>query len=269
MWPVLLPLLACSGGTLRVDPDALEVCEDPTLREPPPEWVDIPGATFRMGTDPPVIADEGPAHDVTVAPFQIQRHEVTVEQFETCVRVGHCSPRPPGDGCLEGEANARFPVNCLDHDRAWQVCKWLGGRLPSESEWEWAASGGRADAEYPWGSAPPDCTRSNTNQGDGVYSCDSGGLWEVCTHPAGDTPQGVCDMGGNVIEWLYDWYRPYDVHPRDGSPQETMDYELRVMRGGGVGSDVVPRVRQRTFHDPHFGYPGSGARCVRPIKAPR
>ncbi len=233
----------------------------------PSFWVPIPAGTFLMGTDPPYDDDEAPAHWVDVPAFALMRHEVTVAQYNACEHAGACTPRSVEGGCLDRDQLDR-PANCLDYDQAGQVCAFLGGRRPTESEWEYAASSGGLPYEYPWGDEPPDCTRANMNQPNGWGSCDDAHLWEVCTHPAGDTPWGLCDMGGNAFEWIEDWHNDYAIHPTDGSAQTVMLFNFRGMRGGGVNSDVLPRVRERTFHEPSFTYSGMGVRCAMDLAPP-
>ncbi|MEZ4317754.1 MAG: SUMF1/EgtB/PvdO family nonheme iron enzyme [Myxococcota bacterium] len=261
-----LLLLAACTGPVDTDPLPLDTSEafetDVSVEEP---WVLIPGGTFLMGSaGPDAEYDEQPQHEVTVGRFAILRHEVLVSDYAGCVADGVCTL--PDPGCFDPSTPPNTPMTCIDWIKAADVCWWLGGRLPSESEWEFAAtSRGTADTEYPWGDEPYDCTRANTGLAeDGGASCGSGeGPWLPCTHPAGDTPLGLCEMGGNVFEWTADFYwDDYTGHPTDGSARTDMLFDFRVMRGGGVGSIVEPRVRERTYHPTDFYYGGMGARCA-------
>ncbi|MCO4743311.1 MAG: formylglycine-generating enzyme family protein [Proteobacteria bacterium] len=233
----------------------------PVLAEP---WVYMPGSTFWMGTEAPADQTrEEPRHQVTVPSFAIMRHEATMGEYTACEDAGGCTARP--DSCYDN-SNPNLPANCLDYAQAGAFCSWFGGRLPTESEWEYAATSRGTDAEYPWGNEAPDCTRVNVGDGQGTASCNSEGVWEVCTHPLGNTSDGICEMGGNVYEWVEDWYwSSYTDHPTDGSARTDMNNEFRVMRGGAIGSGAPPRSRHRNFHPPDFWYGGMGVRCVKDL----
>lgn len=227
------------------------------LEEP---WVLMIGGSFLMGTpDSANLPEESPEHTVTLPHFAIMRHEALTGDYTECVDDGVCPTRP--DGC-PSTTDPNLPANCLDWEMAGAFCGWAGGRLPSESEWEYAATSRGLPVEYPWGDEAPDCTRANVIDGN-LSSCDGGGLWEPCTHPNGDTPLGLCDVSGNVFEWVQDWYwGGYIDHPTDGSAREDMLWEFRAMRGGAIGTSAVPRVRLRTFHAPDFFFGGMGVRCA-------
>jgi serine/threonine-protein kinase len=87
-------------------------------------------------------------------------------------------------------------------------CAWDRGRLPSAVEWIRVAAGleGR---EYPWGNSQPDEKRANFNM-------KVGNPTPVGLYPAGDTPEGVVDMAGNVWEWVEDWYEEDKVRTLHG-----------------------------------------------------
>lgn len=250
-------LLACTSGSPGLDSD--DSSSDSggviALEEP---WVYMVGGDFWMGTEAPAPEPrEEPRHIVSMPDFGIMRHEVTVTQYTECVDDGACAPMT----CASSGPN--HPVICVDWDAAVTFCEWYGGRLPSESEWEYAATSRGGAHEYPWGDEEPDCTRVNAGDGDGTPSCNNEGLWEVCTHPLGDTDQGLCEMGGNAYEWVEDWYwSNYEGHPTDGSAQLTAQNEFKVMRGGAVGSAATTRTRYRQFHEGDFSYGGLGVRCA-------
>ena len=103
-------------------------------------------------------SDERPAHDVHVAPFSLGKTEVTAAQYRKCVDAGACTAPDNGANCNSTKFDRDNPVNCVDWNQARKFAEWVGGALPSEAQWEYAArSGGRAQ-KYPWGDVPePSC----------------------------------------------------------------------------------------------------------------
>ena len=100
-------------------------------------------------------ADEHPAHTLTLPGFCMQRLEVTVADYQTCLNAGVCTPTGTDAQCnLNQSGRGTHPVNCVDFTQATSYCAFIGARLPTEPEWEYAARGidGR---KYPWGNAPP------------------------------------------------------------------------------------------------------------------
>ncbi|MEZ4236267.1 MAG: SUMF1/EgtB/PvdO family nonheme iron enzyme [Myxococcota bacterium] len=219
-------------------------------------WTRICGGVYVMGDD--AVSEHAPAHRVSVPTFDLMTAEITVADYAACADAGACPPVPIADPqCqLDDPALAR---NCLDWFAARDFCAWVGGRLPSEAEWEYAARSGGRDDVFPWGDDEPDCARAQL----GCADCEEH-VAPVCSHPDGDTAQGVCDLAGNAIEWVQDnWHPSYDEAPLDGSAWMEPDTDCRVLRGGGVGSCVSPAARERVCHEPEFSYAGSGARCAR------
>ena len=215
------------------------------------EWVPISGGTFLMGgPEDTLYTNQLPIHEVTVPSFEITRTEVTAAQYRCCYLEGSCTePQPPGytpdtddpsaslENCnwdLQEEDNR--PINCVNWQQAVDFCAWAGGRLPSEAEWEYAARNQGQDVTYPWGEEEPSCDLCIMNEAMGMPGCDEERTWDVCSKPAGNTGQGLCDMAGNVHEWIQDCYHTtYEGAPDDGSAWQTeCDSEsgIVVLRSG-------------------------------------
>ena len=245
--------------------------DDPTTLE----WVELDGGTYLQGntSDLAMYYDETPAHDVSVPTFQMMKTEVTCSQYAQCVLDGTCEEplvaipdSPSGANCnwlVWGRDD--HPVNCLDVYEAEAYCAWIGGRLPSESEWEYAARSRGKDNEYPWGDAEPSCDYAVMYSTEGVEGCGTGHTWPVCSKAAGNTEQGLCDMGGNVMEWMPDcFYASYTNAPTDGSAWVVGSCEDQVLRGGCYKSAFTSiRTRARGYK-PSFGLADyMGFRCAK------
>jgi len=214
------------------------------------DWVQIAGGTFAMGWNDGL--HQAPVHDVSVPSFEIGRTEVTVDQYRACVDAGACSAPDTDQGCNWGvSGRGDHPVNCVKWTQARSYAEWAGGRLPSEAEWEYAArSGGEARA-WPWGDQEASC--SYAVMYGGGNGCGEESTWAVCSKPAGNTDQGLCDMAGNAGEWVEDCHQEsYTGAPADGSARTSCSGHIRqvVGRGGAWVSSSPSNVRA-TFR---FGY---------------
>jgi len=267
-------ILGLAAATFGAPPSADDRCETTFRCDRGICWVTVCGGDFNMGSpasDPLRNNDEQPVHRVSVPTFEIMQTEITNAQYRKCVAAGACSQAPAGDlpqHC--NTTNPYLPRVCLDYDMATNFCAWAGGRLPSESEWEFAArSRGQADRPYPWGKEPPNCERAVVRcPKESLVCSDPDKVAPVCSRPAGHTEQGLCDMAGNAFEWVADWqHHSYRKHPTDGSAwTEHASPKWRLMRGGGIGSCADVRTTNRTWHEPEFFYGGMGARCARSYK---
>ena len=195
------------------------------------EWCRVSAGPFRMGSDParayPPGADEGPRHVVLVAPFRIGRSPVTNGQYALFVReTRHRAPSSWPDGTVP-PGQDDVPVTYVSWHDAGAFCAWAGVRLPSEAEWEAAASGGDGRL-WPWGDVPPDRTRA-------VFDAGIGGPAVAGQLEASAAPCGALDMAGNVAEWVASAYAPY---PSGGGGDAS---EPRVVRGGSYihGADAL------------------------------
>ena len=147
-----------------------------------------------------------------IKPFELAKSEVTIAQYRACVEAGVCSPVDAK--CLSASAlpaGDDHPARCVDWNQARIFSEWVGGRLPSEAEWEYAARGGGKKQTVPWGDKTPSCAHASFSDA----SCGKPAVFPVCDKPLGNTAQGLCDMSGNVAEWVADIYHiSYQGAPR-------------------------------------------------------
>lgn len=211
--------------------------ESPTLTyvERPPYWalprVPDPPATFLPGRR--VRLDK---------PVWIDRTEVTVDDYRKCVAAGVCDP-PEGDPnqCTYFMPYSdQLPVNCVSWFDAMLYCAFVGKRLPTSMEWEKAARGSDGRI-YPWGNVRPRVE-------DAVFAAKT--PQPVCSRlPRGDGPYGICDLAGNVFEWLLDRY--------DGPTEE------RLLAGGAWYFHGWYLAAYYRFHDyPFVRFETDGFRCA-------
>ncbi len=234
------------------------------------DWVAFSGGIFQMGSDRE--SREQPIHTVTVPAFEITRTEVTASQYAACFDSGACSLEPLGyqpyhnwEGGRPKTGRENHPVNTVDWFAATDFCQWAGGRLTTEAEWEYAAKSCGRDITYPWGDERATCQyavmMNETSDG-----CGAGTTMEVCSKPAGNTEQGLCDMAGNVAEWVEDDFEDhYEGAPTDGSARiDTPRSSARALRGGGF-RDVFRSTTATYRTNPGAINPGAdvGIRCAR------
>jgi formylglycine-generating enzyme len=173
---------------------------------------------------------ERPARRVHVGTFGLDRTEVTHASWSRCVSAGRCAPpRLPA-------SDARFtapelPVAGVAAEEAEAYCRWVGGRLPTEQEWEKAARGVGGARRFPWGRS---YHARLANHGRPPIRPDPGDghRWAapVGSYPDGASPYGVLDMAGNVYEWTASRPSPSDFEALGLEAQDPGAY--RVLRGG-------------------------------------
>jgi formylglycine-generating enzyme required for sulfatase activity len=201
----------------------------------PPDlgWVLVLPGTFAMGCvpgDADCGPEELPRHPVTIShAFELMAAEVTVAQFRLFTRATGATA-PPAPRFPQADDH---PVVNVSWDDADAFCAWAGGQLPTEAAWELAARAGESTHLYPWGDTP-----SHDRANYGADECCSGlavgeDRWEntapVRSFPA--NPYGLFDMGGNVWEWVADWFAPYPAGPVT-DPTGPPSGALHLVRGG-------------------------------------
>lgn len=259
-----------------------------------PELVRLPGGEFQMGgaaevpedgrswleklfssaQTPAAESDEFPARRVKLSPFAIGKYEVTNREFEEFMPEhreyrSSFSWRDNEPVIYVSWMDAARYCNFLSRkhglkpaydERTWKIDRTADGfRLPTEAEWEYAASGRGENRLYPWGNTKMEPKHGNIsfdpmNQSAVLRSQPGGGVTVVGSFPAGASRDGIMDLAGNVAEWCSDAYHleyPSEtVDPLDERPSP-----YRSIRGGSWGYyGMSQRTKDREFNSP--GYPG-------------
>ena len=238
---------ACASGTTCATDYAFKngVCED--------MFVSIPGGTYT-----PTLAGSTP---VTLKPFRISKTETTVAQyyifdesgtsqigdFDISSNNSRCNYTPD-----DIEDKKDHPMNCVSWYGANNYCAWIGGRLPTVQEWEYAAMHDGTQARqitYPWGDDCPDCpeVRMNTSETN-IFATTPVGYYS----PLGDSLLGLQDMGGNVSEWTDDISLSAET--------------LRCYLKGDSWNDFASGISYTTLKPAELLHQTIGFRCVKDIQ---
>jgi formylglycine-generating enzyme required for sulfatase activity len=246
----------------------------PPLKPVAEEMVTLPATTFTMGSPTGIgEADEQPPHPVALSAFALDKTEVTVGHYWECVIAEACAP-PTADASqtqphyLNDPAFDNHPVINVPWGEANNYCLWWGKRLPTEAEWELAASWNLeqgAKLLWVWGNDP------EQEQGNlGRHSL--GDTAPVGSFPADHSASGVLDLSGNVSEWVFDWYKvdyysvADDTDPL-GPTNRRGEGTGRVVRGGSFAGDIAAaRTTNRQHQAAEYGYPTVGFRCVQDVE---
>ncbi|MGK3965051.1 formylglycine-generating enzyme family protein [Sorangium sp. So ce118] len=260
----------------------------------------VTGGSFNRSNDA--------AFPATVSGFLLDRFEVTVGRFRKFMEVYPGSKPeagagrhpliagsgwdanwdanlPPDAGTLKAAVKCNLsgytwrddsgdgehlPINCLNWYEAFAFCAWDDGRLPTETEWNYAAAGGGEQREHPWSNpsgstmvdgsyAVYDCTGDGSASG----SCAFSDIQPVGSRsPRGDGRWKQADLAGNMWEWILDWYVGYSSDCTDCANLETAS--IRVVRGGSWDVDASSlRSSRRDNGNPTGRNDVIGVRCAR------
>jgi formylglycine-generating enzyme required for sulfatase activity len=160
----------------------------------------IPAGYFQMGSSTGA-ANETPEHPVFLDSFYLDLYEVTNAQYRECVKERGCTQAGLPNtltyqGYRDDPAYDNYPLVGVTWDQADAYCKWAGKHLPTEAQWEYAASGPE-NLTWPWG---------NTFEAD-LSAAGEADTQPVGSYPDGVSPFGVFDLAGNAAEWVADDYR--------------------------------------------------------------
>ena len=207
-----------------IEPGANLSTKDPVTRPADgATMVQVPAGEFLMGDDQSPFAPERPQHVVALDEYWIDAYEITNAQYRLCVDGGACTePRAWTNADLSGDQQ---PV-LVFWEGAQAYCTWVGGRLPTEAEWEKAARGpdGRT---WPWGNEWQDGWANLSGPEDGY-----GPTAPVGSFPNDVSPYGLLDVAGNAAEWVADWFdKDYYARSPARNPTGPASGDQRVRRG--------------------------------------
>lgn len=258
-------------STPKRDSILMSVSENETTKD----MILVEGGTFMMGSNNGDY-DEVPVHKVQLSSFYIDKYEVTNEQF--CKFLNEkgnqseggalwleiddedCHITQVGGKFIPKKGREKHPVIEVSWYAAVKYAEWLGKRLPTEAEWEYAARGGQKSNNFKYAG-------SNDAALVACFDDNSDGN----TFPVGQLKPnelGIYDMSGNVWEWVNDWYADdYYKKSETKNPKGPNAIDFKILRGGSwVSIEDQLRVSIRDYAYPYNTYYLNGFRCVRNVE---
>jgi uncharacterized protein (TIGR02145 family) len=256
-------------------------------------FVNIPAGSFTMGSPITEVNryEDETQHQVTLSAFRMSKYEITNAEYAIFLNaksIGENGLYPagtyPNDTLIYSSKGGKYdwglhytngkwipvagyesyPANLVTWYGATEFATFVGGRLPTEAEWEYACRANTAtpfntgaclsntQANYDWAFPYGTCTNTNTN----APSTNQ----KVGMYPA--NAYGLHDMHGNVWEWCSDWYGNYSITPQN-NPTGPLTGTLRVRRGGSGNRDAKGcRSAIRIGNYPNVPGAGLGFRIV-------
>ncbi|MDY0014673.1 MAG: formylglycine-generating enzyme family protein [Bacteroidales bacterium] len=205
-----------------------DIIQGKAYSKPTIAWISIPAGTFTMGSplDQEFRKSNEKPHEVTLSAFKMSKYEVTFEQYDMFCEA--TNREKPDD---EGWGRGNRPVINVSWEDANAFAVWMGCRLPTEAEWEYACKAG-STTFFNTGTCLS-TSQANFNGNTPMRECCLG-VDRGQTLPVGSflpNAWGLHDMHGNVLEWCSDWYRAYPTYPQT-NPKGPASGAHRVYRGG-------------------------------------
>lgn len=195
--------------------------------------IPISGSSFKMGCEK-YQENEKPIHTVSLPDFKIDPYLITNYEYKIFLQENPAwqpdnvsSDLVTGrylnnwDGLNIPEGQEKHPVQYISFHAAYAFAEWLGLRLPSEAEWEYAARSGQEQNDFPHG--------ENITQDDANFGRNKPDSSAVGSYPPNGF--GLYDIAGNLFEWVNDWYGPYD-NKEIQNPRGPAEGTTKVIRGG-------------------------------------
>lgn len=248
------------------------------------EIIQIESGTFFMGSNSNLLpAYEKPLLEVSVKAFTIDKYEISIEQYQKCVEKAKCTPI---NRSVSYPVTKDLPQTMITWHEAMAYCKWVGGSLPSEAQWEYAARG-KHNTEYPWGTKLVDKKYGGIQVGHISYPEINKSPLPVNFHSVNlaDSDQnrvktqgqfGIYHLAGNVSEWTLDSTVMNNSSPSPRKLTKTQSNQRKLTdpmfaEGDGKiykGADykiIFPRLQRASFRraaSPEYFASNLGFRCV-------
>ncbi len=272
---IYLPLVV--GGNLGGNPGGNPLAH---------EEVFVPAGEFQRGCDQAnnngntCQSEAQPRRPIYLDDYYFDKYEVTKAKYVAylnsrgnndchykCIDFGNQTHVTLQGGKYVVEAGyENYPMNAVTWYGADDYCRAGGRRLPTEAEWEKAYRGSGDSRAFPWGNDTPDCTRANYS------TCGGSDFTEVGSFPLGVSPYGAMNMGGNVKEWVNDWFDDtasgynydYYEHALYNNPQGPDHGKTRGFRGSSWRENEINMLTSwRQRYHPENGHLKFGFRCAR------
>ncbi|MEH1819141.1 MAG: SUMF1/EgtB/PvdO family nonheme iron enzyme [Nostoc sp.] len=202
----------------------------------------IPQGRAVIGTNERQLGDgQQPEHYIYLPNFKIQKYEVSNRQYSLCVEAGRCDKPATAPELYENNKTLDYPVVGITANQAKKFCEWLGGRLPSEDEWERAARGTEGRL-WPWGK--DSIEKKNVNVDSGIRTKSIESIYQKTDDV---TSEEVYDLVGNVQEWVL--------------PSSSSNESEVIIRGGSI-KIRLKRITVRGSGNWDIGDPYIGIRCA-------
>jgi len=229
-------------------------------------WLDgamlvyVPAGEFIMGTG----TGSTPEKTIYLDGYWVYGTPVTNKMYTQCVATGNCAPpaQEIGSPVYSNPQYGDFPTVGVTWDMAANYCGWSLAQLPTEAQWEKAARGADG-AVFPWGIAEPSCSVLNFK---GCLGHTTG----VLDYPDGRSPYGAYDMGGNIFQWVNDFYAEHAYDSMESrNPTGPASGDSHVLRGSSYETELallpsgVRHFGGAGYHSPELGF-----RCAVPQPKP-